>query len=64
MKMYLLCGDVYDGYEVEMHVYGIFTSKEKAEEAAKKAKKRTNMDIIEFEPDKCTDECLGAYVLE
>lgn len=71
MKLYLLYEDTYEEkYGCELHAYGIFTSKAKAEKMKetllKKAsgtwRKGFTMMIEEFESDKYIDNYLGGYI--
>lgn len=74
MKLYLLYEEVCERYGCELYAYGIFTSKEKAEEAKEELRKDKgrlerfpnlfDFDTImvgEFEADECTYRYLGGY---
>lgn len=76
MTLYLVHGNTwFEGYGYEEHVFGVFTSREKAEEAKIVTEKRlqeekrmiddpedVKLDILEVKADELIDEYLGSYV--
>ena len=76
MTLYLVHGNTwFEGYGYEEHVFGVFTSIEKAEEAKIVTEKRlqeekrmiddpedVKLDILEVKTDELIDEYLGGYI--
>lgn len=76
MTLYLVHGNTwFERYGYEEHVFGVFTSREKAEEAKIVTEKRlqeekrmiddpedVKLDILEVKADERIDEYLGGYV--
>lgn len=76
MTLYLVHGNTwFERYGYEEHVFGVFTSREKAEEAKIVTEKRlqeekrmiddpedVKLDILEIKSDELIDEYLGGYV--
>lgn len=76
MTLYLVHGNTwFESYGYEEHVFGVFTSREKAEEAKIVTEKRlqeekrmiddpedVKLDILELKADEFIDEYLGGYV--
>lgn len=76
MTLYLIHGNTwFERYGYEEHIFGVFTSREKAEEAKIATEKRlreekgmiddpedVELDILEVKADELIDEYLGGYI--
>lgn len=67
MRVYLLHNNTCEKYGYNAHVYGIYSTREKAEKAMNRCLDNcvsptfNDMDIVEFELNKDTDIFLGGY---
>lgn len=61
MKLYVVTGNFNDdAYGIDIHLLGVYNSKEKAEE--RRAEYRYTIYITEVELNKEYNECIGYYI--